>query len=96
MKVTFQIHTYLKLMLLFYCSSIQYPNKYFWLYVFLSAFPCKLGSHFTLQGIFQQSKSGGGTLVSILVKVAGKAKIGRVMKFAKIGLKLLLDNVLDV
>ena len=34
--------------------------------------------------------SGRGTLVSIWVKVAGKAKIRRVMKFAKIGLKLFL------
>ena len=38
----------------------------------------------------------GGTLVSIWVKVAGKAKIGRVMKFAKIGLKLLLGIGLKV
>ena len=39
---------------------------------------------------------GGGTLVSIGVKVADKGKIGWVIKLGKIAIKLLLGIVLDV
>ena len=39
---------------------------------------------------------GQGTLLSIGVKVADKDRIGSVMKFVKISLKLLLGIVLEV